>query len=192
MTENAAWVSVELPMPPGEALVFARDTEALFRFNPYLEIESWEQAGNRLHLHCLNEMNGQRLDLHASLADLPGSGYRIDYAEGLKLATEIRVEPHAAGSLLTLGEHYRDVAPDDMEALKQVDRSLTPWGVAIRRHALSRTRWGRLPGYRALVRFWYAMPPRSRRISRLILWVTVLEFAVFLFVFAIYFNETLR
>lgn len=30
------------------------------------------------------------------------------------------------------------------------------------------------------------MPPRQRRIGRLIIWVTVLEFVVFLLVFTIY------
>jgi hypothetical protein len=36
------------------------------------------------------------------------------------------------------------------------------------------------------------MRARERRIARLIVWVTVLEFVVFLFVFAIYWNEATR
>ncbi len=38
-------------------------------------------------------------------------------------------------------------------------------------------------------RFWLKMPPRQRRIARLIIWTTALEFVVFLFVFVIYWLE---
>ncbi len=70
--------------------------------------------------------------------------------------------------------------------LAQVDRSLTPWGVAIRRHLLGLSRWGRIPLYRRWrEQLWLGMRPRERRIVRLIAWVTALEFVVFLFVLAI-------
>ena len=74
-----------------------------------------------------------------------------------------------------------------------MDRSLTPWGVAIRQHVLELKHWGWLPFYRRLREdFWLSMPPRSRRISRLLTWVTALEFFAFLFVFLIYWIEYQR
>jgi len=71
-----------------------------------------------------------------------------------------------------------------------VDRSLIPWVNAIRRHLLDRKRWGWLPGWR----WWHegfmaGMAPRQRRIVRMIIWISVLEFVVFLFVAAIFWLE---
>ena len=127
-------------------------------------------------------------------------GFTLNYSEGLKHATEIRVDPRNNGAALLIKDCYDAVAENPTEAtearaarLKEVDRSLTPWGVAIRRHILGMMRWGRLPLYRAWrERFWLGMPPRNRRISRLLVWVTALEFVVFLLVFSIYWIEYRR
>jgi len=81
--------------------------------------------------------------------------------------------------LLPIRESYRQ--PENEAELAEVDRSLTPWGVAIRRHFLGLARWGRLPLYRWWrERVWLGMKPRERRIARLIVWSTVIEFFVFL------------
>ena len=66
----------------------------------------------------------------------------------------------------------------------------TAWGSVIRRYFLRRARWGWLPFYGWFQdQFWLKMPPRQRRIARLIIWTTALEFVVFLFVFIIYWLE---
>ena len=52
-------------------------------------------------------------------------------------------------------------------------------------------RFGALPGYRWWTeRFRLGMTPRQRRIVRMIVWVSVLEFVVFLFVALIFWLET--
>jgi hypothetical protein len=116
---------------------------------------------------------------------------RLSWAEGLKIATEIRISPHAGGTTLTIKDIYQlpEGEPDE-ETLREVDKSLTPWGIAIRRHVLNRARWGGLPFYGKIMRWFYAMPPRHRRISRLIAWSTLIEFVVFLLVFAVFQVET--
>ena len=121
-------------------------------------------------------------------------------AEGLKRATEIKIDAKAQGAGLMIKDWYHAVEDKPGETtvekearLAEADRSLTPWGVAIRQHLLSLARWNWLPLYRPLrERFWFKMTPRNRRISRMIVWITVLEFFAFLFVFLIYWIEYRR
>ena len=205
--QDAAWVSIDTPFTPAQLFEFIADAERLFRFNPYLEIQVWQSAqrriieGGQIHLKYLNEMNGFARELELTVSDFtPGVGYTLNYSEGLKRATEVRVEACDKGAVLHIKDYYHAVeekpeeASEEREArLKEVDRSLSPWGAAIRRHLISLARWSWLPFYRALrERFWFGMAPRSRRISRLIIWITVLEFVVFVFVFTIYWLEYLR
>jgi hypothetical protein len=184
-TQNAAWVDIELPLAPEQALDYARNVERFLRLNPHLEIARFEHAAvGRYRLEGLNEMNGLAISCGLTLQDAGAEGFRLHYDSGLKLATAVTAAPHANGALLTIRESYRQ--PESDADLAQVDRSLTPWGVAIRRHLLGLSRWSWLPGYRRWrERVWLGMRPRERRIVRLIAWVTALEFVVFLFVLAI-------
>lgn len=201
--QDAAWVTIDTPLTVSQLFEFALDVERLFRLNPYLEIQSWESDPNGLkegaYLRCqyLNEMNGIARTLTFTVSGFtPDVGYTLNYSEGLKHATEIRIEPRNNGAALLIKDCYNTI-PEDPAAqathLKEVDRSLTPWGMAIRQHILGMIRWGQLPLYRLWrERFWLAMPPRSRRISHMLMWITALEFMVFLLVFLIYWIEYQR
>lgn len=205
--QDAAWVNVETALTPAQLFEFIIDAERLFRLNPYLEIRAWQASqgrvseGARIRLKYLNEMNGVARELEMTVSEFkPGVGYTLQYSEGLKCATEISVAAKGQGAELMIKDYYRpfEEQPDDTPELRaarlaEVDRSLTPWGVAIRRYLLSLARWRWLPFYRPLrERFWYTMAPRNRRISRLMIWITALEFFAFLFVFLIYWLEYRR
>ncbi len=178
-SENAAWVNIELPLAPQQALGYARNIERLLRLNPHLEVSRIERtADGRYRLEGLNEMNGLAVSCGLTLQDDGTGGFRLDYDSGLKLATEVTAAPHPAGALLTIRETYRQ--PENDADLAQVDRSLTPWGMSIRRHLLGLARWRWLPGYRWWrERVWLNMKPRERRVSRLIVWATLIEFVLF-------------
>lgn len=178
-TENAAWVDIELPLAPQQALDYARNIERLLRLNPHLEITRFERAADgRYRLEGLNEMNGLAVSCGLTFREEGADGFRLDYDSGLKLATQVTVAPHATGALLTLRESYRQ--PEREADLAQVDRSLTPWGMSIRRHLLGLARWGRIPLYRWWrERIWLGMKPRERRVTRLIVWATLIEFLLF-------------
>ncbi len=201
---DSAWVTIDTPLTVPQLFEFVADVERLFRLNPHLEIHGWNSdqkklsEGQCVRFKYLNEMNGVARELTLSVSQIdPQRGYTLNYSEGLKQTTEIYIEPKSNGATLTIKDWYNspsDNLPETSEqrqaSLKEVDRSLTPWGAAIRRHILDMTRWQRLPFYRAWrERFWLSMPPRNRRVSRLIIWTTVLEFIVFLFVFSIYWVE---
>ena len=199
--QDAAWVNVETPLTPTQLFEFILDAQRLLRLNPYLEIHTWQAPqrtvaeGARIHLKYLNEMNGVARELDVTVSEFkPGVGYTLNYSEGLKRATEIRIEVKDQHATLVITDTYHPL-PDKTESdpLTEVDRSLTPWGVAIRQHLLKIARWKWLPFYRPLREtFWLGMAPRNRRISRMIVWITVLEFFAFLFVFLIYWIEYRR
>jgi len=202
--EDAAWISVDLPLSQRDAYAFIQQTELLFRFNPYLEIKSWQEdapgriyPGKKIHLDALNEMNGLQQQVNISASDVqPDKSYTLSYDSGLKQATQFTVETIAPDTCrLTVKERY----PDDISVaerqarLNEVDKSLVPWGAAIHGYFMRRKRWGWLPLYnRFQDSFWFGMVPRHRRIARLLIWITVLEFVVFLFVFVIYWLELAR
>jgi hypothetical protein len=177
--DNAAWVDIDLPQPAQEIAAYVQDVERLLRLNPHLEISRIERAGeNRYRLEGLNEMNCLAVSCGLTFQPTGLRGYMLRYDAGLKQATEIDVEPHGAGSRLRIRETYRQ--PQSGAELEQVDRSLTPWGQAIRRHFLGLARWGRLPGYRRWREgLWLDMRPRERRITRLIVLATAIEFGLF-------------
>lgn len=191
---NAAWAAVQIPLPPHKLFFFLSNIERLFRLNPHLEIAEWREEPDALsyRLSALNETNGFRgeISLRAE-AVREDFGYSLVYDSGLKRSTEFRIESADGGSLLTITEHYHPVQDATDGRLKEVDRSLVPWAAAIRRHLGGTARFGGLPGYRWWTeRFMLGMTPRQRRIVRMIAWVSVLEFVVFLFVALIFWLET--
>ncbi len=199
--EDFALISVELPLSTGELYAFIQNTERLFRLNPYLAIKSWQEdgpgkifVGKQIRVECMNEMNGQTQSLTLSVSDVqPDVSYTLNYDSGLKKATIFTVQSvDSASSKLVVKELYPDEisAAEKEKRLNEVDNSLLPWGAGIHSYFKRRSRWGWLPFYSWLQNsVWLGMTPRHRRISRMIIWVTVLEFVVFLFVFNIYWLE---
>lgn len=194
--DNSAWASVPLPLPARQLSEFLADFERLFRLNPHLEIEAWRQepghAEVTIHkLTALNQLNGCRGVVSMRAVPIEeGSGYRLVYDRGLKRATELRVEARGRGSLLTVTEYYHPLPDETDERFKQVDRSLVPWIAAIRGHLRGIARFGGVPGYRWWSeRVMLGMPPKQRRLVRMIVWASVLEFGVFLFVALIFWLE---
>lgn len=192
--EDFAWATIAAPLPPAALADFVADVARLFRLNPYLDIESFQQEpGSRFRVKWLNEMNGLRQELNVEVV-AQNTGYTLRYDRGLKRTTEVMVEPHDGGAKLTLKEHYDTPAEAEREErLKEVDRSLVPWAASVHDYLAGLRRWGWFLPYRWYKsRVWLRMSPRHRRIARLIVWTTVLEFIVFVFVFAIYWLELRR
>jgi hypothetical protein len=183
-----------MPLPPDALHAFLADVERLFRINPFPEVDRFErQGGGVLRLAGRNLSNDRPMDLTVRLTgSVPGRSITFAYDEGIPRETRCQIEPAAAGSVPTITETYDTPPPEQREArLKEVDRSLLPWAAALRAFVLHGAHWDWLPGYRPYMRrVWLPMTPKQRRITRLILWTTVVEFEVFLFVFAIYWNES--
>lgn len=198
--DNSAWATIAARLPMPALAAFLTDVERLFRLNPYLEIDSWQEdhgpfrPGKRYRVAWLNEMTGLRRQVNVTVEAAGSAGFTLAYDSGLKRATQVLLEADGAGSRLTLRDYYHSPDGPDREALlKEVDRSLVPWAASVHDFLRGWGRWSRLAPYRWYKgRYWLRMPPRQRRIVRLIVWTTVLEFIVFLFVFAIYWLESQR
>lgn len=178
--DDAARAQTALPLPPAQVLAFVADPERLWRLNPLLEITAWRMEPGGFAAAGSNESNGRPFDWTARWTELPGGGFRADYGAGLKRSTEFIVEPAPEGCLLAVTERYEPLADGGDPRAQDADRSLVPWVAALRRHLQARRRWARLPGWLWWSeRFLLSMPPRQRRIVRLLVWTTALEFAVF-------------
>ncbi|HEY5763476.1 MAG TPA: hypothetical protein VIS73_09755 [Rhodocyclaceae bacterium] len=180
---DSAHAETVLPLAQAEVEHFVRDPERLWRLNPHIHIESWQALPDGFRCHLRNELNGFEGELAVRVDEVVSGAerqLRYDYARGLRLCTEITVATDGDGSRLTLVDRYPRVEDPEDPRLVEVDRSLVPWLAAIRRHLLARQRWGWLPGWR-----WWnehllaGMPPRSRRIVRLIVWISAIEFVLF-------------
>ena len=202
--EDFASVSIDLPLSQNNIYSFIKEIDRLYRINPYLEIKSWKEiekdeinSGKSINAELLNEMNGMHQALTLSLSEIePGKSISIKYDSGIKQETIFSVVGITDTSCkLTIKELYlADLSETEKNArLNEVDKSLVPWGEAIHGYFARRRRWGKLPLFSWLQdQFWLGMPPRHRRIARLVLWTTVLEFVVFIFVFVIYWLELSR
>lgn len=181
-----------LPLGADAVFEFVADIERLLRLNPHLAVETWQPTPDGVRFAAQNETSGRRSETTIRIETTPARrSITLAYAGGLKQATTLAVETaEGGGCLLVITEHYPIIMDAQDPRVAEVDRSLLPWIDAIRRHLLGRRRWGRLPGWR----WWHesflpGMAPRQRRIVRMIVWVGVLEFVVFVFVAAIFWAE---
>lgn len=182
---DRASAETTLPLAAAEIREFLSDIPRLVRLNPLLAIESWTRTERGFRLAGRNESNGRPFDLGVTASFAPADeALVLRYDGGLKRTTTFVVEPAAGSARLVVAEHYPHVDEPQDSRLAEVDRSLVPWVAAIRRHLLARRRWSGLPLF-PLWRWWHerfllSMPPRGRRIVRLLVWTSVAEFAIFL------------
>ena len=179
--EDLARAETTVPLAADAAFDFICAVERLLRLNPHLEIEAWQALPTGFRLAARNELNEHRGESVVTVsADRGTRTLSLRYAGGLKRATILRVEPDTAGARLVATDHYPRIDDPLDPVLAEVDRGLIPWVAAIRRHLVNRRRWGWLPGWRWWhERFLPGMPPRHRRIVRMMVWISVIEFALF-------------
>ena len=162
------------------ALSLPDDCGLWMRLNPFYSIARWADTATGVHFSAHNASNDRAIDTEVRV-ERTGNTLQLRYASGLKQTTCFAVEPVAAGTRLVVTETYPRIDDPADPRVAEVDKSLVPWVTALRRHLLARQRWGWIPGWRAWnERFMPGMPPRQRRIVRLLIWSTVLEFAIFL------------
>ena len=174
-TGDTARAETTLPFP----VALPEDVALWLRLNPFYTIDRWEETATGFHFSGHNASNNLPFDTSVRI-ERTSETLRLRYAAGLKQATCFAVEPAAEGSRLVVTETYPCIADPTDPRVAEVDKSLVPWVTALRRHLLARRRWGGLPGWQAWnERFMPGMPPRQRRIVRLLIWSTVFEFAIF-------------
>jgi hypothetical protein len=191
---DAAWVVLETPLEAAELASFCRGLERLYRINPFLEFESWQQRTlERFHAVFQNHSNHRRVILEGEVRGESDTAWRIDFAAGAKQHTRFAIEPCAGGSRLTITDEYRLPADGSSALADEADRSLHAWGVALKSFLEREQRWGWLPGYRTVMRkAWLPMTPAARRITFLVLVIGLADIALVALGLAVYWIEFRR
>lgn len=185
--EDAAWVAVPTSLPPERLAWLVEDPERLLRVNPCWIFEQWERpSAERFSLRVRDTVH-QRTWAAGGRIEPLADGLRLVYDDGLKASTTFRIETGDAGTRLWVIDDYgRLTAEERAERLDEVDRSLPTWGQALERYLAG---WQRRGGNRLwrwyTERVWRPMTPLARRVVRLLIWVTVIEFAVFVLLVAV-------
>ena len=185
---DAAWVTIEVPLEPAALAAFCRDVERLYRINPYLEFRRWRETAPGAFTISMRNLSNQRdLDLQLTLEQASERDFSVRYDRGVKRSTRFEIDAADGGSRLRITDDYSG-APESDTA--EVDRSLHAWGVALREYLLRDRRWGWCAPWRWYMRrVWAPMKPSARRITFIILLVTLAEIVLFALVMAIYWAE---
>lgn len=187
---DAAWVTINTPLDSASLAEFCGDVERLFRINPYLEFKDWRAIdGTRFAVSGRNLSNQSNFDVGLALHRASEREFTVSYDHGIKRRTRFAITPGAGGSQLTITDEY-EPGPDTDPDTTEVDRSLHAWGVALAEYLRHQARWGRHAWWRWYMRrVWIPMRPAARRITYILLVLTVFEIALFALGAAIYWIE---
>jgi hypothetical protein len=183
------WVRVATGLSPAELVAFCQDVERLLRINSMYEFEEWRREGEgRFFMRVRNLSNGRMIE--TPILVVPRlEGLRIVYEAGLKTATEFRVEPPGGpddgtdagvGAALVVVDDYSGTPEAERRARAgEIDKSLVWWGHDLHRYLRYWARWSGFAPWRWYMRrVWQPMKPTARRITFILIAVTVFEFAV--------------
>jgi hypothetical protein len=185
---DKAWVRITTGLSPAMLAAFCQDAERLLRINSMYEFEEWRpESEGCFFMRVHNLSNGRRIATSISV-EPRSDGVRIAYATGLKTATEFRVEPPPAdsaqsqmaaskGAVLVVTDDYSGAPEAERHArVDEIDKSLVWWGHDLHRYLRRWARWSRFGPWRWYMRrLWQPMKPKARRITFMLLAITVFE-----------------
>ena len=191
--EDAAWASLNTPLTVAELMSFCRDIERLFRINPMLEFSSWKPLNDNQYLFSGKNISQEvafGFEYKLTVSEIMG-GFIINYDNGLKSSTTLKIEPSSHGSKLTITDNYEGMSKEDREThLGEVDKSLVVWAGYLQQFLITWQRWSVFGIWRWYMKYiWQPMKPISRRITYMLLWITVVELALIVLGVGIYFAE---
>jgi len=182
MSDDCAWVRIVTPLILPELYEFCSDIERLYRINPLLEFREWQSLSSERYRFQVYNLSNQQILATEIYVEKGEAAIKITYREGLKVATLIKLEAAAQGSVLTLLDDYSRCSEEERKRrLAEVDKSLTQWGQAIYRYLQQWQRWSWLPVYRWYkLQIWQPLTPVARRITYILIVITFFEILAFL------------
>ena len=190
---DSAWASVIIPLSVEALMEFCADTERLFRINPMLVFTKWEQTSeNSFDFSGENSSQEKAFEFEFGLTvSKLDDGYRIDYDKGVKSSTVLKIEAAEQGSKLTITDHYDRLSSSEREShLHEVDQSIVIWAEYLQKFCISWNSWSKFALWRWYMRrIWQPMKPTARRITYMLLWITVVEIALLALGAGVYYNE---
>ena len=191
--DDSAWASVITPLSVEALMGFCSDAERLFRINPMLVFTKWEQTSENCFAFSGQNSSQEKsfdFDFELCVSKLD-DGYRFDYDKGVKSSTVIKIEAAEQGSKLTITDHYDRLPASERESLlHEVDQSITIWAEYLQKFCISWNSWSKFFLWRWYMRrIWQPMKPTARRITYMLLWITVVEVALLALGAGVYYNE---
>lgn len=190
---DSAWASVNTPLSASDLKDFCRDTERLYRINPMLEFKETSVTGDQKYFFSGSNISQEipfEFEFNLSVKETD-NGFEISYDKGIKSRTSFVIEAADTGSKLTITDHYDRMSEQERKShLGEVDKSLVNWAEYLQRYIIMWKRWSWFGLWRWYMRaVWQPMKPTARRITYMILWITVAEIALITLGVGIYFAE---
>jgi len=190
---DAAWASINTPLSTDELMAFCQDIERLFRINPMLEFNVWEKiADNRYHMAVKNISQEEAFNLDVNInIEQKADEIRVSYSDGIKKETVLKVEPSQFGSKLTITDNYGGLSEEELQLrINEVDKSIINWADYLQRFLIAWKKWSKFGLWRWYMRrVWQPMKPTGRRVTYMILWITLVEIALISLGVGIYLAE---
>ena len=192
-SENKAWVTFNTPLSQSELFNFCLNIEQLFRINPYLEILNWDKLDTKKYfIHLINHSQNPEFSIE-SIIYVSKFKYRllIQYEKGIKSDTSLLVEETLDGSKLTITENYQNFDAEIKSfQINKVDKSLTKWAEEIQHYLIGWQNWSWCLPWKFYKQFiWLPMKPPARRISYMLIWISMVEVTLIFLGICIYFLE---
>ncbi len=190
--EDAAWVTIATPFGTDWLKDFFSDIERVYRINSLMEFKEWHRTGeHEYRFKAKNLSNG--MEVETSLTVTPEEdGVSVVYSNGLKTATRFRInaKPDGSAELVIVDEYDGAPREEREERIAEVDRSLVQWGRDLHQYFRLWKKWSVVPGWKWYMRrVWQSMKPSARRISFMLIMITVAEFVIFLMIFFVFWLE---
>jgi hypothetical protein len=191
--DDAAWAAINTPLSVEELNIFCQDIERLFRINPMLEFNAWENlSDNHYRMAAKNISHEEPFEIDVEInVEQQTDEIIFHYSSGIKNKTILKIEPSEYGSKLTITESYDGLSEEERQThLHEVDKSLTNWADYMQRFLITWNKWSKFGLWRwYMKRVWQPMKPSGRRVTYMILWVTLVEIALITLGVGIYFSE---
>jgi len=174
---DAAWVAVDTPLSAADLRAFCDDVERLLRINSMFEFLEWRPLGSGAYFMKVRNLSNGRTIETSFRVERGEDRVRLTYDSGLKTATVLRVEPTGASARLIVTDDYSGTPEAERRArIDEIDRSLVHWGHDLHRYLRHWRRWsGWRPWRWYMRRVWQPMKPTARRITFIIIAITVFE-----------------
>lgn len=191
--DDAAWATINTPLSTDELMIFCQDIERLFRINPMLEFSAWENLSNnhyRMAVKNISHEESFEIDVEINV-EQQEDGIILHYSNGIKNKTVLKIEPSEYGSKLTITDSYDGLSEEKRKSrLHEVDKSLTNWIDYLQRFLITWNKWSKFGLWRwYMKRVWQPMKPSGRRVTYMILWITLVEIGLITLGVGIYFSE---
>lgn len=192
--DDTAWASINTPLSVEELKLFCQDIERLFRINPMLEFKTWENlSDNRYRMAVKNISHDDPFEIDVEInVEQHGNEIILHYSNGIKNNTVLKIEPSTEyGSKLTITDNYDGLSEKERQLhLHEVDKSLINWANYLQRFLITWNKWSKFGLWRwYMKRIWQPMKPAGRRVTYMLLWITLVEVALITLGVGIYISE---